>query len=169
MVSKKILTNGFSLLEVMVVIAIFIILFSSVATLTSDKTIREDLDAQAQATVDILSRAHGYAVASYYGDHWSIKLLNNSADCDVTEIDCIILFKGTDYNKRNEAYDQKLLFNTGVYFDAPVNDEFYFQKSSGWLFDDGSPLAEQALILQTNLGSQKIVTTTPTGLIYYGD
>jgi prepilin-type N-terminal cleavage/methylation domain-containing protein len=167
--AKKLLTTGFSLLEVMVVIAIFIILFSSVATLTSDKTIREDLDAQAQATVDILSRAHSYAVTSYYGDHWGIKLLNNSADCDVTEIDCIILFKGTSYDTRNDEYDQKLLFNTGVYFDEQVNNEFYFQKSSGWLFDDGSPLAEKALILQTNLGSQKIVTSTPAGLIYYGD
>lgn len=167
--AKKLLTTGFSLLEVMVVIAIFIILFSSVATLTSDKTIREDLDAQAQATVDILSRAHSYAITSYYGDHWGIKFLNNSADCDVTEIDCIILFKGTIYATRNDSYDQKLLFNTGVYFDAQENDEFYFEKVSGWLSTSTGELLSQTLILQTNLGSQKIVTSTATGLIYYGD
>ncbi len=168
---RKIFFNkyGFSFLEVMIVVAIFVIILSSVATLTSDKTVREDLDAQAQAVVDILNRAHNYAMTAYYGDHWGVKVLNNNSDCDETSSDCVIIFKGRNYDSRNNIYDEKLLLNTSVFIDEDQNNEFYFEKISGWLSTSTGHLVEQALILQTSLGTQKIVTSTPTGLVYYGD
>lgn len=160
---------GFSLLEVMIVVAIFVIILSSVATLTSDKTVREDLTAQSQAVVDIFSRAHNYAMTAYYGDHWGVKILNNHADCDEANSDCVIIFKGKTYDHRNAVYDEKLVLNTSVFIDEEQNNEFYFEKISGWLSTSTGHLVEQALVLQTTLGTQKIVTSTPTGLVYYGD
>lgn len=168
---QKIFFNkyGFSFLEVMIVVAIFVIILSSVATLTGDKTVREDLDAQAQAIVDILNRAHNYAMTAYYGDHWGVKVLNNHSDCDEVSSDCVIIFKGRNYDSRNTIYDEKLLLNTSVFIDANQVNEFYFEKISGWLSTSTGHLVEQALVLQTTLGTQKIVTSTPTGLVYYGD
>ena len=168
---RKIFFNkyGFSFLEVMIVVAIFVIILSSVATLTGDKTVREDLDAQAQAVVDILNRAHNYAMTAYYGDHWGVKIFDNSSDCDEISSDCVIIFKGRNYESRNNIYDEKLLLNTSVFIDEDQNNEFYFEKISGWLSTSTGHLVEQALVLQTTLGTQKIVTSTPTGLVYYGD
>lgn len=162
---------GFSLLEMIVVVAIFVIILSSVVGLTSDKTVREDLSAQAQAVVDQISRAHNYAVNGYYGDNWGIKILDDNTDCysDGSSGDCLVIFKGKEYDTRISSYDEKLLLNTSVYIDSDQVNEFYFKRLSGWLATTTGALAEQALILQTNLGSQKIVTTTPTGLVYYGD
>ncbi|MCB9802546.1 type II secretion system protein [Candidatus Nomurabacteria bacterium] len=163
--------KGFSLLEMILVVAIFVIILSSVVGLLGDKTVREDLSAKAQEVVNIISRAHDYAVNSYYGDNWGVKILDASTDCytDGSSGDCLIIFKGKSYDSRSSDYDEKVLLDTSVFIDSDQTNEFYFQRISGWLSTTTGALAEQAIILQTNLGSQKIVTTTPTGLVYYGD
>lgn len=159
---------GFSLLEVMIVVAIFVIILSSVATLTSDKTVREDLTAQSQAVVDIFSRAHNYAMTAYYGDHWGVKILNNHADCDEANSDCVIIFKGKTYDHRNAVYDEKLVLNTSVFIDEEQANEFYFEKISGWLATTTGALVPQTLFLQTNLGTTQSILVSQTGLIYAG-
>lgn len=79
----------------MLVAVIFIVILSSVVALSGDKTPREDLQAQSQAAVDIISRAHNYAVTGYWGDNWGVKVLNASADCvDSGTGDCIIIYRG---------------------------------------------------------------------------
>lgn len=159
---------GFTLIEVLVVVAIFVILISSTSVLVSDNTVREDLEANSKQVIDFLNRAHNYAVNAYYGDDWGVKTLNDDTDCyDGSKIgDCLILYKGKTYDARNNAYDEILLFDDAVYIDANQTNEFYFERISGWLSTTTGELTEQTLVLTSNIGTQNTVNTTPVGLVY---
>ncbi len=159
---------GFTLVEILVVVTIFVVLISSSSALVSDNTVREDLDANAKQAIDFLNRAHNYAVNAYYGDDWGVKTLNDNTDCySGSKVgDCLILYKGKTYATRNNTYDEILLFDSSVYLDANQVNEFYFERISGWLSTTTGELTEQALVLTSNIGTQTIVSTTPVGLVY---
>jgi len=159
---------GFTLIEMLVVVTIFVLLISSSSVLVSDNTVREDLGANAKQAIDFLNRAHNYAVNAYYGDDWGVKTLNNNTDCysGTQAGDCLILYKGQAYPSRNSAYDEILLFDGGVYLDADQANEFYFERISGWLSTTTGELSEQALVLTSNIGTQATVSTTPVALVY---
>ena len=163
--------KGFSLIEIIVVMVIFVIILSSVVSLAGDETVQEDLSAKTASIVDFLNRARNYAVTGYYGDHWGIRILDNSTDCYSTGAsgDCMILFKGKIYNDRNSDYDEKLLFDTGVYLDSDQDNQFYFEKVSGWLSTTTGALTGHSIKLSSNIGSEESVVVTPVGLVYSGN
>lgn len=165
--------RGFTLIEFLLVIAILVILISSASSLLFNNVWQEDLEAKAAEVADLITRAHDYSVTGYESDDWSIKVLDNTTDCDkeagTTAGDCLILYKGTSYVGRSVGYDKIVNLNTGVYLDPTETNDFYFAYGSGWLSTSSGALAEQRIILKSNIGEQKIVTTTPTGLTYYGD
>lgn len=170
MVNKKKLkfNTGFTLVEVLVVVTIFVVLISSSSALVSDNTVREDLEVNSKQVIDFLNRAHNYAVNAYYGDDWGVKTLNDNTDCysGAQVGDCLILYKGQTYASRNNIYDEILLFDGSVYIDANQVNEFYFERISGWLSTTTGELSEQALLLNSNIGTQATVSTTPVGLVY---
>ncbi len=159
--------SGFTLIEVMTVVVVMAVILSSVIGLTADKTPREDLEAKARQAVDTISRAHNYALNGYHGDDWGIRVLDGSADCvEPGTADCIILFKGRDYETRDSNYDEIMVFDTGAYLDSNQSNEYYFKQSSGWLAST-TAISDQALIIKNDFNSFKTVTTTITGLIYF--
>lgn len=161
--------QGFSLVEIMIVVVVFLVILSSVIALTTDKTPREDLDAKAREAVDIISRAHNYALTGYQADNWGIKVLDTSPDCVLTGTgDCLILYKGKSYVDRNSVYDEIMHFDSGAYIEWDQINEFYFKKSSGWMASSTS-ITDQVIIIKNNFDSQKIVTSTLSGLVYFGD
>ena len=111
--SKKFKTNqGFSLLEVILIVAIFLVLAASSTSLVVTKTSEEDLDVKAREVVDIIARARNYAMTGYFGDAWGIKVLDADSVCvDTGTGDCILLFKGSDYSARNSGYDELVNFS----------------------------------------------------------
>ncbi len=155
--------KGFTLVEVVLVVAVFLILISSASSLVINKTSKEDLNAKVKEVVNIINRAHDYAVSGYMGDKWGIKILDADSDCQDSG-DCIILFKGDSYSSRNDGFDESVELTTGVYIESDQENEFYFNKVSGWL-----STSEQGILLKSNYGVEKIVTTTEAGVIYYGD
>ncbi|MBT7553091.1 DUF2341 domain-containing protein [bacterium] len=161
---------GVTLVEIILVVVIFVVILSSVVGLISDKTIKEDLSAKALSIVDILNRARNYAVTGYYGDNWGIKILDDSTDCysGGASGDCIILFKGKSYVSRSSDYDEILLFDTGAYFDADQETEFYFAKASGWLSTTTGSLTGQIIRLRNNFGNDTMIAVNALGLIYEG-
>ena len=157
-------TKGFTLIEVVLVVAVFLILISSASSVVMNKTSKEDLNAKAKEVVNIINRAHDYAVSGYMGDEWGIKVLDSDSDCQDSG-DCIVLFRGNSYSGRaNKGYDESVELTTGVYIEPDQENEFYFNKVSGWL-----STSEQGILLKSNYGVEKTVTTTEVGLVYYGD
>ena len=165
--------NGTSLVEVLLMIAIFVILMTSAVSLLTNKPQREDLVSKSAEVTELISRARNFSVTGYQGDVWGIKVLDNNTDCDdegAVAGDCVIMFKGTTYPARDSSFDIKANIDSGVYIESTQINEYYFAYIAGWLSTStGANMDEQTLILKNNFGEQKTVSTTETGLVYYGD
>lgn len=171
---KQLITNsqGFTLVEVVLIVAIFIILLSSAVSLSSSRVQREDLSAKAKEIANLIAKARNNSMTGYQADAWGIKVLNNSTDCPANA-DCVVMYKGEEYSERNANYDQFVSLgvstSTTVYIDADQQNEFYFGYLSGWLSTTTGALVEQGILLNSYIGQQKVVTTTPTGVVYFDD
>ena len=155
---------GFTAIEVVMVIAIFSIILSSVFTLTTKKTYTDALTAKSMEIVDLIDQARNFSVSGYYDDFWSIRTYGgpNSAICTADAINggCFVLFKGDDYNNRDSSYDRKVVLDGGTYIDRSFSG-LSFKKVSGYV-DDNYDFS-----IKTNLGPTKTVYVKKTGLIYY--
>ncbi len=161
---------GFTLFEVLLVVAIMLILLSSSASLLSSRTQEKGLDASARAVVDHISKARNYAATGYFSSAWGVKILDDNSSC-FNSGDCVVVFKGKDYATRDSAYDSIFDLKNGVSLSSNQQNEFYFSQVAGWLSTTtvAYEMTEQRVILVNNVSQQKIVSTTPAGLVYYGD
>ncbi len=156
---------GFTAIEVIMVVAIFAIILSSAVVLTPQKTYTDALTAKTMAVVDLIDQAHNFAVSGYYDSQWGIIAFGNSSDCTGggNSEDCFILFKGSDYSSRDSSYDRILLLDNGTYFSEDDEDEFAFDKVSGY------SESTYSFIIRSNIGDTKTVYIKKTGLVYYTD
>ena len=159
---------GFTLVEVIIVMASFAIIISSTAILTAEKTYKDILKAKAHGIVDLISQAHNFAVSGYYGDNWSINVMDGFQLCtdDRSIGDCVVLFKGNNFESRNQEYDRilKLGKNVSLQFDGEGNEQkYYFSKISGWATTTDS----WSFDITNDLNKTKTIFIKPSGLIYY--
>jgi hypothetical protein len=153
-------------------VTILIILVSSGISLSSSRLLREGLEGEAKAVVNLIAKAHNNSMTGFQGDVWGIKVLNDDSDCPGSA-DCVVMFKGYMYDSRSSQYDQVVSLgigtSTSAYIDADQENEFYFGYLSGWLSTTTGALAEQGILLNGYDGSQRVVTTTPTGVVYFDE
>ncbi|PIR76828.1 MAG: hypothetical protein COU30_05755, partial [Candidatus Magasanikbacteria bacterium CG10_big_fil_rev_8_21_14_0_10_38_6] len=90
---------GFTLVEILLVLAIFAIILSSAVSLTTRQVFDADLSAKSAAVADLIERARNNSATGYRGDVWRIKVLDADPLC-VNGGDCILLFKGRDFSGR---------------------------------------------------------------------
>ena len=159
--------KAFTLIEILIVVAVLLILVSSGVAIMSSRTTQASLDATAKEVVELIAQARNYAVNGYFGDAWGIAVLDDDSAC-VNNGDCVIMFKGEGFAVRDIAYDRNVQIDNGVYIGASEVNEFYFKPVAGWLMNGAGILSEQSIILQNNVSEQLTVTTTPIGLVYYG-
>lgn len=156
--------TGFTLIEVLLVVAIFVILISGAVSMLSNRVSQDDLVAKSGEIADIIGRAQNYSRTGFRGDVWGIKVLDNDTSCPA-DTDCLVMFKGDSYTYRDSSYDQYASLNdgkSGVYIDANQEKEFYFYYGSGFL----NTSTEQEIVLKSNFGSSKTVRIAPSGLAY---
>lgn len=165
--------SAFTLLEVLVVVGIMVIIFSASTSLLGISKSRDALESKAREVVSLIGSARDYASSGYLGDSWGIKVLDDTVGCDLNVPaaagDCVVMFKGTSYASRTSGYDKKVYLNNGVYIGPSATNEFYFEYNSAWLSTSTGNLAEQGILLNSNSGLHKTVTTTPFGVTYFGD
>lgn len=161
--------KGFTLIEVLLIVAIFTIILSSSVSLSTTKVFESDLIAKSLEVSDIIERARNHSATGFRGDVWSIKVLDSDALCQNSG-DCILLFKGRLFASRDTNYDRFVEFDsdiTGVYLNADQENEFYFDYKSGWLATTtASYLDQQQIVLNSNVGKQKSVVVQSTGTVY---
>jgi prepilin-type N-terminal cleavage/methylation domain-containing protein len=168
--NSSVFLTGFTLIEVLIVVAIMLILLSSGASLLGSRTQEKSLEASAKAVVDHIAKARNYAVTGYFADDWGVKVLDNNASC-FNSGDCVVVFKGKSYVSRDSVYDSIFDLKNGVSLASNQQNEFYFSRVAGWLSTTtlAYQMTEQSMILVNTVSEQKIVSTTPAGLVYYGD
>jgi uncharacterized protein (TIGR02145 family) len=158
---------GFTLIEVLLIVAIFAIILSSAISLTTTQIFESDLEAKSLEVASMIEKAQNHSVTGYRGDVWSIKVLDNDALCNDNG-DCILLFKGRDFSGRDTSYDRFVQFDqsiSGVYINADQANEFYFDYKSGWLATStASYLEQQHIVLSSNIGNQKSIVIQPSGV-----
>lgn len=163
-------SRGFTLIEVLVVVAILLVLLSSGASILGSRTQEKGLDASAKAVVDHISKARNYAATGYFADAWGVKILDDNAAC-FNSGDCVVIFKGDSYADRDNSYDSIFDLKNGVSWYGNQSNEYYFSAVAGWLSTTtvGYEMTEQGLTLTNTFNEFKVVSTTPAGLVYYGD
>jgi uncharacterized protein (TIGR02145 family) len=158
--------SGFSLIDVLLVVAILTIILASAVSIVPSRTSNEDLHAKSKQIVEFVAQARNYSMSGYFGDVWGIKVLDGDSVCQDSG-DCLVMFKGKGYSYRDSAYDRILEFDTGVYINSDQINEFHFSYKAGWLSTTtASSLSEQSIVLNTNLGTTKTIHISPTGMAH---
>lgn len=165
-INKK--NSGFTLIEILLIVAIFAIILSSSGALTTTQIFESDLSAKSLQVSALVETARNNSATGYRGSVWSIKVLDSDALCTDSG-DCILLFKGSDFSGRDTGYDRFVQLgqnNSGTYINTDQKNEFYFDYKSGWLSTSTAVrLEQQHIVLSSNFGSQQSVVVYPSGAV----
>ncbi|MFA6524372.1 MAG: prepilin-type N-terminal cleavage/methylation domain-containing protein [Candidatus Paceibacterota bacterium] len=116
--NKKFL-NGFTLIEVVLSMAIVVLIFGIAAPVYQDYQIRNGMDTGVNTIVENLRRAQVLSMAVDGDSNWGVIILNNQ----------ITLFKGINFATRDTAFDEvsdilSIISPSGL-------DEIVFSKLNG--------------------------------------
>jgi len=140
--------KGFSLVEVIIVVAILTLLLSISDSIYSNVRASTNLKIAGDSIVQALRSTKTNASIGKNDSKWGVKTLVNK----------IVIFKGVDYTSRDIAYDQIINLPNGVV--ASGLDEFIFEKVTGNTINTGD-------IIITNSSGSKNIGINGKGNITY--
>jgi prepilin-type N-terminal cleavage/methylation domain-containing protein len=149
--------RGFTVLELILVIAIFAILFSSTAVVFGNMLNENRLASKGYEIVQSLREARTDAVSQKENSKWGVYLDTS------TDPDSYVVFKGDSYALRDPSFDLAVNFPTSVMIsniDIAGGDEIVFGKRSGETENTGS-------FSLTTEDEQFNITVNQLGLIDY--
>jgi len=113
-------TNGFTLIEIIIVIALITVLAALVAPAGIDFYHDELIERDTELLKTNLEKARDFAISGRLDSSWSIKFEANK----------YILFKGGNFAERNEDYDKEFTLSSGLNITSE-EDPIVFEKISG--------------------------------------
>ncbi|NTU69947.1 prepilin-type N-terminal cleavage/methylation domain-containing protein [bacterium] len=140
---------GFSLLEVLLVLALFGIIstFSIPAYISFQN--RNDLDLSVQKTVSTLRRAQTLAKNQEGDSDWSIRTTGNT----------LVLYKGNNFAGRTVSFDES--------FEFPSTIQYSLTQDIIWQKFLGTPTSTATLTLSNGQNEQKVISINEKGAISY--
>lgn len=96
--------KGFTLVELIIILAIFLLLFAIVGSLSSNTLPKSQLLSSAETIVQTLRRAQALSIAGKHDSIWGVYLTTS----DIT------LFAGSSYVTRDAQHDQREVFPAGI-------------------------------------------------------
>jgi prepilin-type N-terminal cleavage/methylation domain-containing protein len=142
-------SNGFTLIEMLLSVAIIGLLSGLSLPVYETFIRRNDMDLAAQQLVSTLRRAENYARSGSRDSAWSVEIQQSG----------VTLFQGTNFAARNTAYDEV--------FDIPDSvtpsglGEVQFAKLSA------APNTAGTITLTSNASSSRMVTVNAKGMVDY--
>lgn len=146
--SKNFSKRGFSILELLIVISIFIILFSISTSVYNNFKRHSNLEIATSAVVEALRFAQSNAQSGKDDSKWSVEILP----------DKIVIFKGNNYLSRNVSFDEPFIFTSGI--SASGLTEIIFEKLTGTTSTIGT-------VILTNGAESKNININEKGTITY--
>lgn len=141
--------KAFTLLEIMLTIAIISIISAASAPVFQRLQVSNDLENSTYTVVQVLRQAKSFASASDQDSNWGLRLENNQ----------IILFKGTSYALRDPAFDEVTALPLSLTLSGL--NEIIFQKQSGL------PQTTGNIILSTQINESDTISINASGRIDY--
>lgn len=138
--------SGFSLLEVLISVAIIGMLTMVTLPVYESFSRRNDLDIAAQQVADTLRRASVYSRATNYDSAWSVEVLSNS----------VTLLRGTSHNA---AYDEAFTLPGTV--TASGSSLIQFSKTTG------KPTTTATVTLTSTTNEIKVLNVNAVGMVSY--
>lgn len=141
--------KGFTLLEVLLSVAIISLLMGLSLPVYESFVRRNDLDLATQQLVATLRRAEAYARGINRDAVWSVRIQPSS----------VTLFQGTDFAARNVAYDETFTLSGSI---TPSGlSEIQFAKWSA------TPNTTGTITLNSSVNSTRTVTVNAKGMVNY--
>lgn len=140
--------RGFTLIEMMVVIAVIGMLASVSTTAYSSFKTHENLEIAANGVVEAIRYAQANAQSGKGGSSWGAEILPSS----------VVVFKGASYAGRDAASDQALDFPGGV--TASGLSEIVFAAVTGFTANTG-------IVVMTNSSGTKNISINEKGTLAY--
>lgn len=152
--------RGFSLIELILVMALLSILFVLSAPLYQSFQVRNNLFVTVDVLSQNISRAQIRATYMEEDSAWGVKVNTTS-----NKIDNIILFKGTSYSGRDSSYDETFDLYSSIH--ATGDTEIIFNKLTG---ETSTGASATITITAPQIGSlQKVVTVNKKGNVVITD
>lgn len=139
--------RGFTVVELMMSIAILGIISAISLPVYNSFQVRNDVILASDSTTDILRRAHSYARTGFTDSIWSVKVTSSSAT----------LYKGNNYASRDVAYDEVVVFPTSL--TASGLSDVSFAKQTGL------PSVTGSLTLTSSTNEVKTITVNGAGSV----
>jgi prepilin-type N-terminal cleavage/methylation domain-containing protein len=111
--------SGFTLIEVLVVVAIMIIAGSIILPVSADYRQRNDLDISQVSFAQSVRRAQQLSMSGDGDSQWGINAISGS----------VVIFKGNTYATRDANYDEKYDISSNITFGGQL--EYDFAKVTG--------------------------------------
>lgn len=141
---------GFTLLEVLLSVAILTILGALSIPVYQSFLGRNDLNNNTQAIVSTIRRAEQYASGSKNDSTWGVKVQPN----------LITLFKGSSFASRDVTYDETVTLPSTITASGALS-EVYFAKMTA------SPSTTGNFTLTANTNDTRTVSLNAEGLVTY--
>lgn len=140
--------SGFTIVELLVVVAIFVLLLSATGPIYRRVQDKQQSAADSASIVQVLRRAQQLAATASKDSGWGVKIAVQKAT----------IFSGSNYAGRNPAYDEAIKYYSvsGV----AGTSEYVFNKLTG------SPVATGTTTLTTRWGTENIIVNAK-GMVDY--
>ena len=140
--------KGFTLLEVLLVIALFGILLASMGSLASNSLPKNQLTLETDVVVSTLRRAQTRSISGYQDGLWGVYFTSWS----------MILFKGERYDLRDPVFDETHVFESSIRMSGL--SEIVFEARQGQTQQVGT-----VMITQVSSGETKTLTINRNGRV----
>ena len=140
---------GFTLLEVLLSVAIIALLTGMSLPVYESFARKNDLDITAQQLASTLRRAQTYARSGHRDSVWSVEVQSAA----------VTLFQGTSFASRNQAYDEKFTIPSSI--TTAGLGEVQFAKLNA------TPNTTGSITLTSSTNSTRTLTINAKGMVEY--
>lgn len=140
--------KGFTLIELILSVAILSIILIISVPLTQRYVVRNDMEALSNIIVQDLYRAQNLARSAENDSSWGVYVQNGS----------VVVFQGDGFGSRNQSKDESYSFSSNI--SVTGQNEYVFNKFTGRLNNSGSTTL-------SNGSDTRVISVGANGVIEY--